>query len=354
MKNNDFILIVLAAVLAALSLGAYLLIGTGGLLGAIALFVAISIALQIMLFRHMGVFLDKELHRIKRELRWQARARFSVHRSSGQMPTAGGLDEALRRRRISSSISENGSFAKAVTFWGDEMNVVLPEVVSQNLSNYGYFEEGLTSFLLAHLKAGNVFFDIGAHFGYFSLLASRIAGEQGQVHSFEPTCSTFDMLTLNTRALANVRTMNLAVWSTSRQLPFRDFGVEHSAFNSLFEPRLDEEARAKLIPVSYDVQTISIDEYVAQTGAIPAFVKIDAESAEFEILRGMESVLRQYRPIVCIEVGDQDIAGAVPSRQLVTHMIERGYTPYEYLAGRIVEHTPRQTYKYENILFLPN
>ena len=352
-RQSVAIFVVLAPVFTLLLLGTYAVAGTTGLIGVIGLTVGVSIAVQLVLYQRIGTFLDKELHRIKRELRWQARARFRIAHSGEYKPTLRGLDEALRWRRVSCRLSENAVFAKAVTFWGDEMNVVLPEVVSQNLSNYGYFEEGLSIFLLTYLKEGATFFDIGAHFGYFSSLAARLVGNNGQVHSFEPTRSTFDVLMLNTSAFANTRINNLALWSSSKLLPFCDFGVEYSAFNSLFDPRLDQEIKAKLTPVSYDVQTISVDEYVAQTGAVPTFVKIDAESAEFEILKGMESVLRQYRPMVCIEVGDQDIEGVVPSRQLITHMVERNYTPYEYREGEVIIHSLRERYKYENILFLP-
>jgi len=73
---------------------------------------------------------------------------------------------------------------KVKTFWGEEMLVIIPEVVSLNIYRYRFFEEDLTKMILEYLKPGMTFFDIGAHFGYYTLLASFIVGEKGIVHSF--------------------------------------------------------------------------------------------------------------------------------------------------------------------------
>jgi len=48
------------------------------------------------------------------------------------------------------------------------------------------YEIEMTNAFLQHLREGAVVYDIGAHWGYFSLLASRIVGNQGHVVAFEP------------------------------------------------------------------------------------------------------------------------------------------------------------------------
>lgn len=54
--------------------------------------------------------------------------------------------------------------------------VVIAELVSLFIYRYGFFEEGLTNIFLHYLKPGMTFFDIGAHFGYFTLLGSALVG----------------------------------------------------------------------------------------------------------------------------------------------------------------------------------
>ena len=105
------------------------------------------------------------------------------------------------------------------------MTVAFPEPVSLLLYRYGYFEEELTSMVLEYLKPGMTFFDVGTHFGYFTLLASSTVGERGAVHSFEPTPSTFKVLRENVSGRANVRVFNVAMYSEEGQLPFNDYGL---------------------------------------------------------------------------------------------------------------------------------
>lgn len=241
----------------------------------------------------------------------------------------------------------------AKTFWGDRMTIAFPETVSVLLYRYGYFEEELTSMIIEYLKPGMTFFDVGTHFGYFTLLASSTVGDRGTVHSFEPTPSTYQVLEANVRDRANVRLFNVAMYSRECEIPFNDFGVAHSAFNSLFSARLSEQERSRLSAKQVIVHAKTIDRHVEETGVSPDFVKIDAESAEFAILQGMERTIAAKKPTITVEVGDVGLDGVVPSKQLVEHLLARGYRAMEYKDGQIREHQLRDRYGYDNILFLP-
>lgn len=239
------------------------------------------------------------------------------------------------------------------TFWGDEMTVVIPEVVSLSIFRYGYFEEGLTKMVLEYLKPGATFFDIGAHFGYFTLLSSAIVGKAGGVYSFEPTPSTFTLLQSNVKDRNNVTLNKCAAFSKETTFIFNDYGIEYSAFNSFVDARLDQNTLKRINPKKLEVDAISLDEYIYNKKIIPDFIKIDAESAEYEILEGMCHTINNIRPIISIEVGDRDIEGVKSSRDCIQYLIESGYQPYEYKEGRIIRHKLKERYSYDNILFLP-
>lgn len=83
---------------------------------------------------------------------------------------------------------------KVPTFWGGEMSVVLPEDVSVSIWRYGYFEEDVVRYMLRFLTEGMTFIDIGAHFGFFTLLGSYLVGKSGKVLAFEPTPTTYQQL----------------------------------------------------------------------------------------------------------------------------------------------------------------
>lgn len=243
---------------------------------------------------------------------------------------------------------------KTKTFWNEEMTILIPEVVSLSLYKYGFFEEGLTRMVLEYLKPSMIFFDIGAHFGYFTLLSSILVGNEGQIHSFEATPSTFDILKINVSNKHNIFLNNLAVFSERKIVLINDYGTKYSAFNSIYNSRLSQDIHQKSEIKKYEVESISIDDYVEQNGVIPNFIKIDAESSEYEILLGMEKTISKFHPMISVEVGDMDVKGVPTSKDLINFLVNKSYQPYEFKDGKILQHTLKKNqYPYDNILFLP-
>lgn len=242
---------------------------------------------------------------------------------------------------------------RARLFWGEDMNVVFPEIVSCFLYRYGFFEPDLTKIVMKYLKPGQTFFDVGTHFGYYSMLASRIVGNGGQVHGFEPTIGTYEIVHSNLKSKSNVTLNNVAAWSEETTLKFTDYGVQWSAFNSLYGAKLENSMVAKMNPVSYDVKAISIDKYVDESGVRPDFIKIDAESAEYDILKGMTTTLNDIRPIITLEVGDVNEGEFKNSSDCVHFLVAHNYKVLELRDGELREHKIEKKYSYTNLLFIP-
>ena len=59
------------------------------------------------------------------------------------------------------------------------------------------FENSLSLFLIRVLQEGDVFYDIGAHVGYFSILSSFLVGNTGEVVAIEPEEENFKQLEVN-------------------------------------------------------------------------------------------------------------------------------------------------------------
>jgi FkbM family methyltransferase len=246
---------------------------------------------------------------------------------------------------------------RAKTFWGDELNVAFPEGVSMALYRYQFVERSLTQIMLSTIKPGMVFFDVGAHFGYYSLLASHLAGSGGAVHSFEPTPSTFEVLCKNTASKPNITPRNLAMWSEPRTLEFRDYGIAFSGFNSIetggIEDNLYENLYQGVQSVPRVVQATTVDDYVRETGVRPDILKLDAEGAEPNIIAGMEETIAISRPILTVEVGDDPTKDIGRSRELIEAVIAKGYEPFDARQGSIVPHQLLTKYDYDNILLMP-
>lgn len=242
---------------------------------------------------------------------------------------------------------------QARLFWGESMTVVFPEIVSCFLYRYGFFEPDLTRIVIHCVNPGDVVFDIGTHFGYYSLLTSHLVGQTGQVHSFEPTRHTHSVVKANVSGRANITLTNAAAWSETTELTFKDYGTTMSAFNSLYEAKLDDAASSKLHATEYTVAAISMDEYVDQNQVRPTFIKIDAENAEHDILLGMKRTLTDIRPVVTLEVGDVKTGNYKDSASAVRLLIQHGYRAQEWRDGQLCEHSPADSYQHTNLLFVP-
>jgi FkbM family methyltransferase len=242
---------------------------------------------------------------------------------------------------------------RARTFWGDSMRVVLPEPGSVALLRYGFVDEGLTSIVLRLVKPGMTFFDVGAHYGYFSLLAAYLVGSSGHVHAFDPSPHAFGVLADNTSGKPNVTINNIALYSQAATLSLMDFGIEFSEFNSLAGGRLGAETRGRLKPKQISVKADSLDNYCRARDAAPDFIKIDAEGAEYPILQGMSDLLRTRRPLLTMEVGT-DVKDSEGGHADCTRLLlDAGYRPYSWHAGAIVPHVPQAQYVHDNLLFAP-
>ena len=242
---------------------------------------------------------------------------------------------------------------RARLVWGEEMTVVYPEINALGISRYGFYEEGLTRMVLAHVEPGMTFLDVGANVGYFSLLAAWLVGGTGQVHSFEPTPTTFEVLQLNLGLKPNVRLNKVAVGSQSGTATLNDYGPSLSGYNSMYTARMVESALKRINSTKFEATVISLDEYVAQESLSPNFVKINAESNDYQILLGMEETLNRCHPAISVEVGDMDVEGVPSSRDLVLYLANKGYHPFEFSGGRIIRHQLKERYEYGDILFLP-
>ena len=220
------------------------------------------------------------------------------------------------------------------------MDVVLPELVSCELHSYGLIEPALTSLFIEAVAPDAVVFDVGAHLGYYSLLA---AGLGGRVHAFEPARSTARLLERNVGDRATVAVAGL--WSEETTLELKDFGPAHSAVNTFVSVRdegLSDPDGAYPAPVT------TLDRYVEDTNEVPSLIKVDAEGAELQVLRGAETTIRDARPVVTIEVGDTRTDRT--SRPAIDFAMSLGLVPYEFGRDGLRPHEPRTTYGYGNIV----
>ena len=137
----------------------------------------------------------------------------------------------------------------------------------------GRYEEATTRWVLQNLRPRMTFVDVGANIGYYTLLASRLVGDEGRVFAFEPLPRQFEALTRNLEAnsCANVVALNRAVGRESGQAFLTDEGESSYLGNA-----------------GVSVEVVSLDDFFAARGWPPiGLLKLDIEGGELAVLGGM-------------------------------------------------------------------
>lgn len=172
--------------------------------------------------------------------------------------------------------------------------------------NLGAIDPVLTGFAVAHVKAGDMVWDIGANLGLFAFTAAGIAGPTGKVLCLEPDAWLTSVLRrsakLNAGTVAPVEVLSAAVSDTSGVLTFEIAGGNR-ATNALAGHGY-EGSMGGVREVQH-VVSLTLDTLLETFGA-PSVVKIDVEGVEARVLRGAERILSEARPVINVEVGSEN------------------------------------------------
>ena len=166
------------------------------------------------------------------------------------------------------------------------------------------FEQETRAFLKAFLRPGDIFLDVGANVGFFTLLAARHVGGSGKLHAFEPVRKTHVRLIENVRlnGLTNVACHRVAFSDTVGEATITVAGDGFDAWNSLGKPYMGGVVGTEV------VATTTLDEFVERhslTGKISA-IKIDVEGWESRVLTGANRTLsRDDAPLLIVEFAEQ-------------------------------------------------
>ena len=217
------------------------------------------------------------------------------------------------------------------------LDVVWRDHVSESIARSGYYEPETVALFERFLRPGMVALDIGGHIGQYTLVASKLVGPSGQVHSFEPDPETFAWLERNCRlnALANVRTNRIALSESAGTQTFYFATTHDIGSNSLAEPLNFSGRKA-------DVQCLPLDAYLRERGVSRVhLVKMDVEGAEMAVLAGGEQLFSSpERPILIMEFEEKrQRAFGRSCREMGGWLVAHGYDLYR-IGERLDPYTP--------------
>jgi FkbM family methyltransferase len=181
------------------------------------------------------------------------------------------------------------------------MRLNVRDLVQQTIFLEGVWDPSLTNFIESFLHPGDVFIDVGAHVGYFTLLASRRVGPAGTVLSIEPNPFALRQLEQNVEHshLQNVLIEHTACGESDDVVRLYLHTESNSSMASLFTESVSGD-------VAVEVPCTTLDRLCQVRGLQRVkLVKVDVEGAEFFVLRGMKRIMRELRPVIVVELYPQ-------------------------------------------------
>lgn len=211
---------------------------------------------------------------------------------------------AIGHRTLVYPFTKNEIRTRKQTFYGLPVQLSLPASTDIYLTGGKSHDSELrlAKYLIRHLPKGSVFMDIGAHIGYFSLLASILVSPKGKVFSLEPGSESYMLLSKNTKKYNHITPIQKAVTHNYGVQKFYEFPAKYAEYNSFDVDQYRNEdwfARSGVVTVTVD--TTNLDTFVENWNAYPDFIKMDVEGAEDQVIQGGESFLTDHAPVIIME-----------------------------------------------------
>jgi FkbM family methyltransferase len=244
------------------------------------------------------------------------------------------LDRAWKKGRLMLRFHGKGTFPNfpipvRLSFgaWWLAWNDVFGKAVLK-----GTFDQAECDFLSGYLQPGMSVLDIGAHHGYYTLLASLRVGSSGRVFAFEPSPRERKKLRWHLRwnHCSNVEVFDVALGANEGQSELFVAAGRETGCNSLRPPAV--RGTPKKVSVSID----TLDDFLARREIDHVdFLKLDVEGAELSVLAGGKKLLSgSSRPVILVEVCDLRTAvWGYPASEILEHLSEYGYHWFEPMAG---------------------
>lgn len=192
---------------------------------------------------------------------------------------------------------------------------------------FGRYERETSQLLREFARPGEVFLDVGANLGMHSLGVAKDLG--CHVAAFEPSPPTADCLekSVAENELGHlVRVFRVAISDEEGSAELVE--PEHHVGQAALEAPTEgfREGNRYEVPVARLDTYGEFQEYIRALGARVGLLKMDIEGAEERALRGMESLLRQHRPAIVMEIYDGNLNGFGSSREAIFEFLaDLGY-----------------------------
>ena len=157
----------------------------------------------------------------------------------------------------------------------------------------GRIHEPLTTKIIAdNLNSKSVFFDLGAHIGFFSIVAAAIC-KRVECFEIDPKCVPIIKRNIKINGFKNISVNNVAISDREGKIkiPVLDNPRPMLSISG-------QNVQDKFIKV----KSTDLDTFIKKNKIKPDLIKIDVEGAEYNVLRGMKKTLKKKNIKLLVEV----------------------------------------------------
>lgn len=168
------------------------------------------------------------------------------------------------------------------------------QYIDSEILKYGVFERDSTKLSKELIKPGMVVADVGANFGYYTVIFSKLVGEDGFVHAFEPSCR------FRGRLLEHLKMNNCHNVSVS-EFGLSDRNESLTLFGGGDSATLHWVGRDCPV-VEENIIVMTLDDYVEENEIDRIdFIKVDIDGHEPKFIDGAIKTIERFRPIILME-----------------------------------------------------
>ncbi|MDQ2639188.1 MAG: FkbM family methyltransferase [Pseudomonadota bacterium] len=173
------------------------------------------------------------------------------------------------------------------------MTLTFPDFVSNAIYATGQWEPYVTAYVRQSLRPGDIFIDVGANIGYFTLLAAGLVGNKGSVHAIEASRRIFTRLQRNVdlNGYRHVRCIHAAASSAAGELSLYLAPDDNDGHSTTVEALAHAEGMRLEGTVAADTLMNLVGEEKLFSARL---VKIDVEGAELSVLNAIFPVLERF------------------------------------------------------------
>jgi FkbM family methyltransferase len=202
--------------------------------------------------------------------------------------------------------------------------------LTPHIAYEGRWEPWVTEFFVREIGPGDVFVDIGANCGFFSILAAHLVGPQGFVIAFEPQ-QRLATLVRNSLMIngfdAYSRVETVAVGEEVGEATLGHVGTLRGSASLTpgFGDGITAGDQVRVRPLDHAISDISRS---AGRPIVPTIMKVDVEGYEFSVWKGMKKVLSDCRDLtILLEFAPVRYEGlGQKASDFVDEMIAEGFT----------------------------